>query len=56
MRRVHLHLVLLALIVVLASLAGQFLWGDGIVWDTQSGDGILWGTLGITRDAIVWGS
>lgn len=48
------HIVLVALIVVLASLAGQIIWGEAIVWGTLGDDHIIWGTLG--RDAIVWGS
>ena len=51
------NLALLAFaIVVLTSLAGQILWGDGIIWGSMSdGDQILWGTLGSGGDQIIWG-
>ena len=56
MRFFKLALVALAIVIV-ASLAGQILWGDAIMWGTMSdGDQILWGTLGNTGDAIVWGT
>ena len=44
MRFFNLALLVLA-VVVLASLAGEILWGDEIIW----------GTLGSGGDQIIWG-
>ena len=52
----RIPLVLIALVVIVTALAGQIIWGDGIVWDTLDGDQILWGTLGGDGDSIVWGT
>jgi hypothetical protein len=53
----HFKLVLFALVLVLlVSVAGQIIWGDGITWGTMSsGDQILWGTMS-SGDSIVWGT
>ena len=44
MHRLQLGLIVMTLAVILASLAGQIIWGDQIIWGTLDGDQILWGT------------
>ena len=52
----HFSHVLLALVIALAALTGELMWGDGIIWGSLGEEEIIWGTLGESADYVVWGN